>query len=235
MPDLKKCPRGHFYDSDLFSVCPYCPSESVRSDSAPDDQDKTVPVWNEPQTGFVDVKKDMSAQDVLSPDFESTDRERNGSQTGGWCRLLCIAAALVMLIYAVVTLLDGSRNLSQAHNMSWHFSSEIERQSAIYELITSAASIILFVCIVIAVKTKGKKPPFVVPAIAAAAAEVTIYLHANCYKTFFREMYRYGYFAISVFGNMTQYTVWVMLIFHIPPLLSFLALYLYWREQKKSA
>ncbi len=32
MPNFKTCPNGHNYDADLYSKCPYCPTENANAD-----------------------------------------------------------------------------------------------------------------------------------------------------------------------------------------------------------
>lgn len=140
---------------------------------------------------------------------------------GGWKRLLCMAAALVMLIYALGTLNEGYRDISaeDRYNIYGMEFIELEHKSGQYQLISSAAAAIFFVCAVITVKTKGQKPSPAAAAVAAVVVEITAVLHMNC----FNEYFGYGPYM----GEMVFYM--------LPPLLSFLAVYFYWSAQKKSA
>lgn len=226
MPNLQKCSQGHFYDADLFSTCPYCPSGSGKTDktdTSPEDPGKTIPVNNESQTNYTGPGKTVPVRESHPSGPATVGQKLDGmaARMGGWLRLLCMAAALVMLIYAVGTLYEGYDHISMEDDYNIYGSEfvELKHKTGQYELISSVAAAALLVCAVLTVKTKGQNPPIAASALAMAAVEVTAFLHLNTFNDY------WGH------GPYTE----EMIFYLLPPLLSFLAVYLYWNAQKKQA
>lgn len=89
---IVRCKKGHHYDSEKFSMCPYC------GIFVEDEEDKTIGLVNRDKTGIFDDDKTVAMKplDSVNPDISDQDdktigiykKEKGSNFIAGW--LVCL-------------------------------------------------------------------------------------------------------------------------------------------------